>query len=395
MTESPDERQGTVREVFLAFLKLGLTSFGGPVAHLGFFQTVFVRERQWLDGRAYAELIALCQFLPGPASSQVGMAIGLHRAGPGGALAAWFAFTAPSALLMIVAGLTLSGTDLSQHAGLLQGLKAAAVGVVAWAIWGMARSLTPDFRRLTIAALACLLAVFVPTVLGQLSGIVLGAALAHWLVPESDTTAGGGLRLAIGRRGAVLAGALFITGLLGLPLLAGLGSQMAVTVLDSMYRAGALVFGGGHVVLPLLHAETVQTGMISSDSFLAGYGLAQAMPGPLFSFSGLIGSSAGGVGMGLLAVVAIFLPGSLLVLAILPFWERVRGNQRVRRLLGGVNAAVVGILAAAFYDPVMTAGLSQGRDLIVALAIIAALAWGRVPVWMLIMLAAVAGSLFL
>ncbi|MCK8515703.1 chromate efflux transporter [Methylonatrum kenyense] len=389
------ERPGTVREVFTAFLKLGLTSFGGPVAHLAFFQTVFVRERQWLDSRAYAELVALCQFLPGPASSQVGMAIGLHRAGAAGAVAAWLAFTAPSALLMITAGLTLSGTDLSQHAGLLQGLKAAAVGVVAWAIWNMARSLTPDFNRLLIAALACLLALFVPTVLGQLAGIALGAVLAHWLVPASAAQTGSGLRLSIGRRGGLIAGALFLAGLLGLPLLAGLGNQMALTVLDSMYRAGALVFGGGHIVLPLLHAETVQTGMISSDTFLAGYGLAQAMPGPLFSFAGLIGSSAGGIGLGILAVVAIFLPGSLLVLAILPFWERVRGNHRIRLLLGGVNAAVVGILAAAFYDPVMTAGLSQWRDGLVAVGVIAALAWGRIPVWLLILLSAGAGSLFL
>ena len=386
---------GGWREVFSAFLKLGLTSFGGPVAHLAFFQTVFVRERQWLDSRAYAELVALCQFLPGPASSQVGIAIGLHRAGLKGALAAWVAFTTPSAIIMIIAGMTLAGTDLSDQTGVIQGLKAAAVGVVAWALWGMSRSLTPDGPRLLIAALACAMAILIPTIAGQLGGLLAGAVLARWLVPEAEAGTGGRLQIAIGRRTGLIAGLLFASGLIGLPLLTSLGNHTALTIVDSMYRAGALVFGGGHVVLPLLHAETVQPGLIPSDTFLAGYGLAQAMPGPLFSFAGLIGSSAGGVGLGLLAVAAIFLPGSLLVLAILPVWGRLRQNQRVRRVLGGVNAAVVGILAAALYDPVITAGIEHWLHVVVALAVVGALAWGRVPVWLLIVLAALAGLVLL
>ncbi|MCC5808978.1 MAG: chromate efflux transporter [Ectothiorhodospiraceae bacterium] len=387
------QRAGSVGEVFLAFLKLGLTSFGGPIAHLGFFQTVFVQERKWLDSQAYAELVALCQFLPGPASSQVGFAIGLHRAGLGGALAAWLAFTAPSAIIMIAFGAGFAALDLADYGGIIHGLKVAAVAVVAWALWGMARGLTPDLKRLLIAVVALTLALLIPTAAGQISAIVAGALLAPWLVPQPDTPGGSGLRVPVSRFIAVLAATLFAALLVGLPLAAALTDATGVGVADSMFRAGALVFGGGHVVLPLLHAETVATGMVGADEFLAGYGLAQALPGPLFAFGGLLGTSAGGMAMGLLAIVAIFLPGCLLVLAVLPFWKQVRENPRVRRHLGGVNAAVVGILAAAFYDPVITAGILHWQDVLLALAVFAALATGRIPVWLLVPLAAVAGLL--
>jgi chromate transporter len=389
----PDNREapGGVGEVFLAFLKLGLTSFGGPIAHLGFFQTAFVQQRKWLDSHAYAELVALCQFLPGPASSQVGFAIGLHRAGLRGALAAWLGFTAPSAAIMIAFGAGLAAFDLTSYSGILHGFKVAAVAVVAWALWGMARGLTPDLRRLFIAAVAAGMAVGIPTVAGQVGAIVMGALLAPLLVPQPALPTGGGLDVPLARGGALVAGALFVVGLLGLPLVAANTDSNAIGVVDSLYRAGALVFGGGHVVLPLLHTETVATGMVGREAFLAGYGVAQALPGPLFAFGGLLGTSVGGIALGLLAIVAIFLPGCLLVLAVLPFWKHVRENRRVRRHLGGVNAAVVGLLAAAFYDPVITAGILQWQDAALALGLFLALASGRIPVWALIPVAGFAG----
>ncbi|WP_406672027.1 chromate efflux transporter, partial [Natronospira sp.] len=277
-----------ITEVFSIFLKLGLTSFGGPVAHLGFFQRVFVQERQWLSSATYAELVALCQFLPGPASSQVGFAIGLHRAGMGGALAAWLAFTLPSALIMIALAAGLATLDPADYEGPLRALKAAAVGVVAWAVWGMARHLTPDWQRLLIAALAVATALGLPlllglSILGQISALVLGALLAPLLVPRVAVQAGSALSLPFRRRGGLVAAGLFVGLLLGLPLMAWLFPATWLSISDALYRAGALVFGGGHVVLPLLHAETVATDMLDEDSFLAGYGAAQALPGPLFA----------------------------------------------------------------------------------------------------------------
>ncbi|MDQ2069192.1 chromate efflux transporter [Natronospira bacteriovora] len=383
-------------EVFRVFLLLGLTSFGGPIAHLGFFQKEFVERRRWLASDTYAELIALCQFLPGPASSQAGFAIGLHRAGLTGALAAWLAFTLPSAIIMIALASGLALFEPGDYEGAVRALKAAAVGVVAWAVWGMARSLTPDWQRLLIAALAVATTLGLPlllglTAVGQIGAIVLGALLAPLLVPKVAVQTGSPLALPFHRRGGLLAGGLFLALLMGLPFMAWLSPATWLTISDAMYRAGALVFGGGHVVLPLLHAETVATGMMDEDTFLAGYGAAQALPGPLFAFGGFVGTVAGGIGIGLLALTIIFLPGMLILLAILPFWARVRENQRLRRHLAGVNAAVVGILAAAFYDPVLTAGIADWRDGLIALAVLTTLATGRLPIWLLIIIAAGAG----
>lgn len=380
-----------VRDVFLTFLKLGLTAFGGPVAHLGYFQAVFVEQKRWLTPQAYAELVALCQFIPGPASSQVGFAIGLQRAGISGAIAAWTAFTLPSALLMLFLGISLVALDLTAYQGLLQGLKVTAVAVVCWALWSMARSLTPDYRRRLIALLAAAVALLLPGVWGQLGALLLGALLSLVLInPVTQTQDGPGLQINISSRLAGISATLFIAGLVLLPALALLSQTPLLTLSDAMYRAGSLVFGGGHVVLPLLHAETVNQGLINADDFLAGYGAAQAMPGPLFSFSAFIGAQSG-ILAAAIVLVSIFLPGCLLLIAVLPVWQTLRHQRRLRQTLSGVNAAVVGLLAAALYDPVIIAGIHQWQDALLAVVLLGLLATGRIPVWLLVPLGGLAG----
>lgn len=374
-----------LREIFHVFLRLGLTSFGGPVAHLAFFRQAFVRERSWLDERSYAELVALCQFLPGPTSSQVGFAIGLHRGGLAGAGLGWLAFTLPSALIMIAVGLGVAAVDVGNWAPLFQGFKAAAAAVVAWALWGMGRALCPDARTLAIAIVACGLAVVVPTLPGQIGAIALGAAAGGLILyPSAPAGHAAPVAVRIGRRGAAGAALMFLVLLAGLPLLAWVADIPGVAVADALYRSGALVFGGGHVVLPLLQTAVVDPGFIDTDRFLAGYGVAQALPGPLFAFGGFIGAAAGGVGLAVVAIAAIFLPGFLLVLALLPLWERLRGQPRVRCPMAGVNAAVVGILAAALWDPVLAHGVTGVSDGVAALAALVLLAWGRIPVWLIV-----------
>ncbi len=390
--------RGPAFEVFRVFLGLGLTSFGGPVAHLGYFRDAFVVRRHWLGERAYADLVALCQFLPGPASSQVGMAIGLQRAGTAGMFAAWTAFTLPSAILLVAFayGAALLGAEAGT--GWIQGLKAAAVAVVAHAVLGMARSLAPDRARATMAAGGMSLAMLVPTALGQVSVILLGglAGLA-WLRPAAgDDGAHEVLAVPVGRRAAMACLAIFFALLVLLPLLsAASGSGLATTV-DSFYRAGALVFGGGHVVLPLLQAEVVETGLVGREAFLAGYGAAQAVPGPLFSFAAYLGTvqqtpPAGVLGAAV-ALLAIYLPSALLIVAALPFWDRLRAAPLAQRALLGTNAAVVGLLAAALYDPVFAEGVTSPAAMaITAAAFVALLAW-RLPAWAVVIAAGVVGG---
>lgn len=374
-----------LREVVGVFLRLGLTSFGGPVAHLAFFRQALVHERGWLDERSYAELMALCQFLPGPTSSQVGFALGLHRGGVLAGFCGALAFMLPAALIMIGFGLGVAATDIADWDVLFQGLKAAAAAVVAWALWGMARSLCPDRRTGAIAVMGCLVVVTVAGLPGQLGAILLGAAVGSVFLrgchaQMSQTT----LKVPLGRRGALIALGLFVLLLVGLPLLALASGAGGWFVLDALYRSGALVFGGGHVVLPLLQTAVVEPGLIDADRFLAGYGVAQAMPGPLFTFGGYVGAVTGGIGLAVAATLAIFLPGFLLVLALLPLWQQVRGNPRLRRPLAGINAAVVGILAAALWDPVLVHGVTSASDGVIALAALALLASGRVPVWLIV-----------
>lgn len=394
-TTATQVRQGNAGEVFLAFLKLGLTAFGGPIAHLGYFRDEFVTRRRWLTEAAYADLVALCQFLPGPASSQVGFALGLMRAGPIGALAAFLAFTLPSAILMIAFALGASMIEGPIGEGIITGLKIVAVAIVAQAVWGMARSLTPDRQRATIAVLAVLIVIFVGGSLGQIAAILFGAIAGYTIcrnlaLPEASTAP-----FPVSRTAGAVALALFALLLFGLPLIANAGQPLAL--FDSFYRSGALVFGGGHVVLPLLEAETVARGWIGQDAFLAGYGAAQAVPGPLFTFAAYLGTALvpqpNGIAGAAIALVAIFLPGFLLLVGTLPFWDGLRTRPVARAAMAGTNAAVVGILGAALYDPVFTSAVTSPAAFALALACFALLMVWKTPPWAVVLVAALGGIL--
>lgn len=400
MTESGSPARparSSIVSIFLVFLRLGLTSFGGPIAHIGYFREEFVSRKKWIDDAAYADLVALCQFLPGPASSQVGMGIGLLRGGYGGAIAAWVGFTAPSAFVMIAAAygvLAFGGTTAS---GWVAGLMIAAVAVVAQAVWGMARSLCPDRPRASLAVAAAVAMLFMPSPWTQVAVILIGA-LAGLAMVRPTLSKSGSLDVPVGRWTAIASLLLFVLLLAGLPILAAGSNSLIVDVIDIFYRSGALVFGGGHVVLPLLQAETVPSGLVSADAFLAGYGAAQAVPGPLFTFAGYLGAaislpdgSAAGWPFGMLALAAIFIPAFLLVVGALPFWAVLRQRPRVQSALAGVNAAVVGILAAAFYDPVWVKAVTAPADAAVALAAFALLQFWKLPPWLVVGLCAVAG----
>ncbi len=374
--------------VFLIFLRLGLTSFGGPVAHLGYFRDAFVTRRQWLNERSYADLIALCQFLPGPASSQVGMALGLSRAGYSGALAAWAGFTLPSALLLLLFALGIAEYGDDASSGALHGLKIVAVAIVAQAVWGMARNLCPDPLRVTIMAVSVCAVLLVPFVWGQV-GVIVAAAIAGLLLfrPSTEATPES-LPITVSRRAGAVWLALFCVLLVGLPILANALPGQTLMMIDAFYRAGSLVFGGGHVVLPLLQAEVVPPGWVSNDAFLAGYGAAQAVPGPLFTFAAFLGASfsgspSGWIGGGI-ALLAIFLPSFLLVAGALPFWEQLRRSARTQAALMGVNAAVVGLLVAALYSPVWTSAILAPQDFALALIALVALIFWKLPSWLVV-----------
>lgn len=392
---------GTALEVFRVFLGLGLTSFGGPVAHLGYFREAFVVRRQWLGDRAYADLVALCQFLPGPASSQVGMAIGLMRAGYAGMLAAWVAFTLPSALILVAFAYSASSLEAVAGTGWIDGLKAAAVAVVAHAVLGMAKNLTPDRERATIAALGMIGAMLIPGTLGQVLVILLGSALGLlWLRPKLESgQEDEALATSVSRPVAIACLAAFFLLLAFLPLAVTAVESGALGLVDGFYRAGALVFGGGHVVLPLLQAEFVGTGFVERDAFLAGYGAAQAVPGPLFTFAAYLGAvmqtPPTGLAGATLAILAIFLPSALLIVGGLPFWDMLRAAPLARRALAGVNAAVVGLLAAALYDPVFTQGVTSPVHMAVAAAAFVALSNWQLPAWLVVIAAGLLGFVLL
>ncbi|MGP5309261.1 chromate efflux transporter [Vreelandella alkaliphila] len=384
---------GRVSEVFWAFLALGLTSFGGPVAHLGYFRTAFVERRQWLSESAYADLVALCQFLPGPASSQVGFALGLMRAGPWGAAMAWLAFTLPSAIVLVLFAFGAAVLDGPIASGIIHGLKVVAVAIVAHAVWGMARNLCPDQTRVGIALAAVFVVVMVSGPLGQVAAIVLGgiAGLALCRMVAAATPSEP-LQFPVSRRAGTIALVLFATLLGLLPLLAGSAAWLAVA--DAFYRSGALVFGGGHVVLPLLEAEVVQSGWITADEFLAGYGAAQAVPGPLFTFAAYLGAllpGMNGVVGALLALLAIFIPGFLLLVGVLPFWNHFRRWQSAQALMRGANAAVVGILGAALYQPVWTSAIIGPYEFVLALTGFLLLTVWKLPAWIVVIVIALGG----
>ncbi len=389
----PAAPRGTSGEVFRAFLKLGVTSFGGPIAHLGYFRDELVVRRRWIDEAGYADLVALCQFLPGPASSQTGLALGLLRGGPLGALAAWAAFTLPSALALVLFALGAAAFGGPVGTGLLHGLKIVAVAVVAQAVWGMARNLAPDRERASIALLAVLIVVLAAGSLGQIMAILAGGLAGLRLCRGGVAPAVGHLRFGVSKAVGMTALALFLLLLVLLPLAAG--ATQGLALFDAFYRAGALVFGGGHVVLPLLQAEVVPPGWVGNDAFLAGYGAAQAVPGPLFTFAAYLGAVAGLAPNGILgaaiALVAIFLPGFLLLLAALPFWGTLHSRPIAQAAMRGANAAVVGILGAALYHPVWTSAIQGTHDFALALTGFVLLTVWKLPPWIVVVLLALGG----
>ncbi|XSG81646.1 MAG: chromate efflux transporter [Methyloligella sp. ZOD6] len=395
---STREERGSAGEVFGAFLKLGLTSFGGPIAHLGYFRDELVTRRRWLDDQAYADLVALCQFLPGPASSEVGFALGLKRAGLLGAIAAWTAFTLPSAIVLVLFAFGASLFEGPTGQSVLHGLKLVAVAVVAQAVWGMAQKLCPDRIRASIAVAGALIAIFFAGSIGQIAAIVLGALLGLWLCRDIATPDSLHTRFPIGRRAGAVALILFFLLLIGLPLANAVFDLQALSYFDAFYRSGALVFGGGHVVLPLLQEAVVQPGWVSGDAFLAGYGAAQAVPGPLFTFAAYLGAVMGpapnGVLGAALCLIAIFLPGMLLLLGTLPFWDVLRTRPKMQSAMAGTNAAVVGILGAALYSPVWTSAVLSPYDFALALLAFVLLTVWKSPPWIIVILMA-AGAVLL
>ncbi|ATN33494.1 chromate transporter [Rhizobium sp. ACO-34A] len=396
MNEAVTERpQGTPGEVFRAFLKLGLTSFGGPIAHLGYFRDELVVRRKWIDEAGYGDLVALCQFLPGPASSQVGFALGLLRGGPLGALAAWAAFTLPSALLLIAFAMAATAFGGPAGSGLLHGLKIVAVAVVAQAVWGMAKSLTPDRERAGIALAAVLIVVFSGTAASQIGAIAIGGIAGLLLCRNGTSATTGHLSFRISRRFGAACLVAFCLLLALLPVVASTVGIQGLSLFDAFYRAGSLVFGGGHVVLPLLQAEVVDRGWVGAGDFLAGYGAAQAVPGPLFTFAAYLGAVSGPAPHGFfgaaIALVAIFLPGFLLLLGALPFWDQFRRRPLTQAAMRGANAAVVGILGAALYSPVWTSAILEPRDFALALAGFLLLVVWKTPPWIVVALLAAGG----
>ncbi|WP_033057258.1 chromate efflux transporter [Sinorhizobium arboris] len=390
-------RQGSAGEVFVAFLKLGLTSFGGPIAHLGYFRDELVVRRRWIDEKGYADLVALCQFLPGPASSQVGFALGLLRGGPLGAAAAWAAFTLPSALLLVLFALGATAFGGPIGSGVIHGLKVVAVAIVAQAVWGMARNLCPDRERASIALAAVLIVIIFAGSLGQITAIFAGGLAGLWLCRAKGEAITGHVRFPVSHKAGAVALVLFFALLVGSPLLVAATSSQALAVFDSFFRAGSLVFGGGHVVLPLLEAEVVRPGWVTADQFLAGYGAAQAVPGPLFTFAAYLGTALGPEPNGPLgatiALIAVFVPGFLLLIGFIPFWDAFRAQPTAQALMRGANAAVVGILGAALYQPVWTSAIIGPHEFALALTCFVLLMAWKSPPWVVVIVAAIGGVL--
>lgn len=387
---------GSPLEVLRIFLRLGLTCFGGPIAHIGYFRDEFVVRRNWIDERAYADLVGLCQFLPGPASSQVGFSIGLMRAGYLGALAAWTGFTLPSAAILVLFAYGAGALGGPVGVGLLHGLKLTAVAIVAQAVWGMARNLCPDRQRASIAAVAALIILLSAASIAQIGAIVLGGLAGLWLCRSDPLTPSGHVEIPVSRTMGLITLGIFFVLLAGLPVLRSLTGSTGIALLDAFYRSGALVFGGGHVVLPLLREAFVAPGWVSDDAFLAGYGAAQAVPGPLFTFAAYLGTVVSpdphGVGGAALGLIGIFLPGILVLLGALPFWDSFRKRASAQAMMRGVNAAVVGVLGAALYDPVWTTTVHSPRDLGVALVgFVLLVAWCAPPL-VVVVFSAAAGT---
>ena len=387
---------GAPFEVLLAFGKLGISCFGGPIAHIGYFREEFVVRRRWLDEHAYADLVALCQFLPGPASSQVGFSIGLMRGGYLGGLAAWTAFTFPSAILLLLFAYGANALQGPIGTGLLHGLKLVAVAIVAQAVWGMARTLAPDRERASIAVIAALIILFSSASAAQIGAIALGGVAGLWFCRAAPASSGKGhMSIPVSRPVGLVCLAAFFLLLFGLPFLWSWSNSQGVALFNAFYRSGALVFGGGHVVLPLLREATVTPGWVSDDVFLAGYGAAQAVPGPLFTFAAYLGAvmkpPPHGIAGAMVSLIAIFLPGILVLMGALPFWETFRRLDRAQAAMRGVNAGVVGLLSAALYNPVWTSAVKAPGDFGLALVGFVLLTVWKAPPLVVVAISAVGG----
>jgi chromate transporter len=396
LAATPSHGRWSFLDVLRVFIRLGVTSFGGPVAHLGYFRAEFVERRKWLDEASYAEIVALCQLLPGPTSSQLGIILGMLRAGLPGAFAAWFGFTMPSALALVAFAYGVGSLGDISHVAWLHGLKIVAVAVVAQAVWGMAQSLCPDRERVTLAVAATLLTLAIPSATGQIGAIVAGGVIGWRFLPSINNAKAASLAIPVGRASAIASLILFATLLFGLPMLAIATSNHTIEVFSNFYRSGSLVFGGGHVVLPLLQQAVVPRGWISNDEFLAGYGATQAVPGPLFTFAAYLGtamrSAPNGWTGGLICLTAIYLPSFLLLIAALPFWDALRHRRVVQSALKGVNATVVGILLGALYTPVWTSAIFTPTDFgLGVLAFLLLVVW-RVPPWLVVILGALGAT---
>lgn len=386
-------KRGTIAslvEVLAVSTKLGLTSFGGPIAHLGYFHNEYIRRRKWMDERSYADLVALCQFLPGPASSQVGIGIGIVRAGLLGGLVAWLGFTLPSIIALVAFAFLLQGFDLG-NTGWIHGLKIVAVAIVAYAVLGMGQKLTPDRNRATIAVIAAAITLYWQAAYSQVIIIAAAGLIGVWLYRMKTVEGTPDLNIRISRSLAISCLVIFLTLLIVLPFLRQWENMEWIAMFDSYYRAGSLVFGGGHVVLPLLENEVVFTGWVNESDFLAGYSAAQAVPGPLFTFASYLGTLSGGLTGAIVATTAIFLPAFLLVAGTLPFWNVLRNNSKIQGALVGVNAAVVGILLAALYDPLWTSAIVESGDFMLAAVLFIMLVFWKLPPWMIVVTGALGG----
>jgi chromate transporter len=390
--ELAEKSEGSFLEVLAVSTRLGLTSFGGPIAHLGYFHEEYVKRRKWIDEQSYSDLVALCQFLPGPASSQVSIAIGIIRARLAGGIAAWIGFTLPSAVALIAFAFGVGTFADSSDVGWLHGLKVVAVAVVAQAVWGMARSLCPDRERATMAILASIVMLVWPSAMGQLSSIAVAGVIGSRIFPGTTSSSVSSMRFPIGKNLAIAAWVIFFTLLVGLPFVRQMYASHAIEVFDSFFRVGSLVFGGGHVVLPLLQTEVVRPDWVSTEQFVAGYGATQAVPGPLFTFAAYLGAVMNGWAGGFLTLVAIFLPSFLLVIGALPFWDGLRTMPIFQSALKGINAAVVGLLLAALYSPVWTNAIYSPADFSLGLFAFGLLMLWKCPPWLVVVLTALGGE---
>ncbi|MBO1003987.1 chromate efflux transporter [Pseudogracilibacillus auburnensis] len=388
-----NQKKHSLWEIFRVSSKLGLTSFGGPIAHLGYFKNEYIDKRKWLDDKTYADIIALCQFLPGPASSQVGMAIGILRGGMLGGLLSFIGFTLPSVLVLILFALLYQNYDIA-HAGWIHGLKLVAVAVVAQAVLGMGQKLAPDKPRVSIAIVAAIFTLLWPSAIGQIAIIVVTGIIGVFLYKNQEFPKVREMSVSLSKKAGMLAFVTFFLLLFGLPLLRQLTGNHLLSVFDAFYRAGSLVFGGGHVVLPLLERELVPTGWVGADEFLAGYGMAQAVPGPLFTFASYLGTMMGGVSVAIIATIAIFLPAFLLVVGSLPFLNEIRKRPLFQAALTAINAAVVGILLAALYNPIWTSTVNTTIDFTIVLALFGLLTYWKWPAWIVVLVGALVGFIF-